>query len=103
MGTIQKQGLINTIIIYVGVALGFLSRILIQPHWLTTSEIGLAGLLISFSALLTTFLLLGSSNMCVKYFPLFKNEQKRHHGFLGFVLLFPMLGILIGGIVIFHA
>jgi len=101
LGTIQKQGLINTIIIYVGVALGFLSRILIQPHWLTTSEIGLAGLLISFSALLTTFLLLGASNMCVKYFPLFKNEQKRHHGFLGFVLLFPMLGILMGGVLLY--
>jgi O-antigen/teichoic acid export membrane protein len=101
LGTIQKQGLINTLIIYIGVLLGLVNRIVVQPNYLTTSEIGLSGLLISFSTLLTTFFLLGASNMCVRYFPVFKNEAKKHHGFLGFMLLFPITGTLLGGIIIY--
>ncbi len=100
MGTIQRQGLINTVIIYVGVVLGFLNRIVVQPYYLSPEEVGMAGLLISFSALLTTFFLLGSSSMCVRYFPVFRNAKKRHHGFFGFMLLFPLAGIVTGGILI---
>lgn len=100
MGTIQRQGLINSVIIYVGVILGFLNRVVVQTHYLSAEEVGLAGLLISFSALLTTFFLLGSSSMCVRYFPVFRNEEKRHHGFLGFMLLLPLSGILVGGLVL---
>lgn len=99
MGTIQKQGLINTIIIYTGVTLGLVNRIIVQPHFLTPAEMGLSALLINFSALLSTFLLFGTSNMCVRYFPAFKNREKRHHGFLGFVLLFPLAGTIVGGFI----
>jgi O-antigen/teichoic acid export membrane protein len=99
LGTIQKQGLINTVIIYFGVALGLVNRIIVQPHFLTKSEIGLSTLLVNFSALLSTFFIFGTSNMCVRYFPLFRDAEKRHHGFFGFVLLFPLIGAIAGGVV----
>ena len=101
MGTIQRQGLINTVIVYTGVVLGFLNRIVVQPHYLSKAEIGLSALLISFSSLMSTFLLLGTSSMCVRYFPVFKDPSTKHHGFFGFLLLFPVAGSILGGIVIY--
>ena len=38
------------------------------------------------------FVPMGIGNATTKYFPLFKNEQTKHHGFFGFMLLFPLLG-----------
>jgi O-antigen/teichoic acid export membrane protein len=101
LGTIQKQGIINTIIIYIGVALGFLNRIVVQPKYLKPEEIGLATTIISFSGLLTTFFLLGSSSSCVKFFASFRDKESRHHGFFGLILLISLTGIFIFGIIFF--
>lgn len=101
MGAIQKQGIINTVIIYAGVLLGFYYTIVVQPHYLKAEEVGLSRILINFSAFLTPFFLLGASNMCVRYFPVFKNKEEKHHGFWGFLLLFPVAGALIGGLILF--
>lgn len=100
MGAIQRQGLLNTLIIYIGVLLGFFYTIIIQPANLSSEEVGLARILMNFSAFLTPFFLLGASNMCVRYFPVFKSSETRHHGFFGFVLLLAVTGTAIGGIVI---
>lgn len=101
MGTIQRQGIINTVIIYVGVLLGFLNTIIIQPHFLTPDEVGLARIMISFGGFLTPFLLLGSASMCVRFFPAFKDRDKKHHGFFGFTLLITIAGLAAGGVIIF--
>lgn len=101
MGTIQKQGLINTFIIYIGVALGFVNQMVVQTHMLTTEEIGLWRVMINFGALLTTFLLLGASTTSVKYFAAFRDAKSGHHGFLGLILLIVSVGILIGGCIFY--
>lgn len=100
MGAIQKQGLINTIIVYVGVIIGFCSQILIQPHYLRPEELGLSRIMINYASLLTPFLLLGASSMSVRFFPAFKDKDVRHHGFFGFMLLFPLAGMLVGGTIL---
>ncbi len=97
MGSIQKQGLINTVIIYIGVALGFFNVVIVQPHYLTPEELGLTKVVINFGALLTTFLLLGASSTCIKYFASFRDSKTGHHGFLGVILLITLAGLLIGG------
>ncbi|CAN5736547.1 flippase [soil metagenome] len=101
MGTIQKQGLINALIIYFGVALGFFNQIVVQPHMLTTDEIGLWRVMINFAALLTTFLLLGASSTSIKYFASFRDQKSGHHGFLGLILLISCIGIFIGGCIFY--
>ena len=101
MGTIQKQGIINTIIIYAGVALGFLNLIIIQPHFLTTDEMGLTRALFALGGLLTTFLLLGSASACVKFFAAFRDKDSGHHGFLGLILLIAFIGIIFFGIIFY--
>ncbi len=97
MGIIQKQGIQNTIITYLGIVIGFVNLIIIQPFLLTKEEIGLTRMLFSFSSLIAVFVPLGITSITVRYFPLFRNREKGHYGFLGFVMLFPIAG----GIIIF--
>lgn len=95
MGVIQRQGIKNAITSYIGIALGFLNLLVIQPYFLSAEEIGLTRLLFSVASLLAMFMPLGIQSITVKYFPYFYNPQNRHNGFLGFALLFPIVGFLI--------
>ncbi|MCW3124868.1 MAG: hypothetical protein JWO03_526 [Bacteroidetes bacterium] len=95
MGIIQRQGIRNSIITYVGIALGAISLIIIQPRFLTKEEIGLTRILFSFSALVANFAPLGMNSTILRYFPYFRNRDERHYGFFGFMLLFPLLGFLL--------
>ncbi len=103
MGVIQRQGIKNTVSSYLGILLGFVSLIVIQPQFLKPEEIGLARVLFAFSTLIASFIPIGVNNMTIKYFPVFKNEKNGHNGFFGFVLLFPLVGFIVSavGLVIF--
>lgn len=101
MGVVQRQGIKNTISSYLGILLGFASLIVIQPKFLKPEEIGLARVLFAFSTLVASFIPLGVTNVTIKYFPFFKNEHKGHHGFLGYVTLFTLLGFTITAGVLF--
>ncbi|MFN8144931.1 MAG: polysaccharide biosynthesis C-terminal domain-containing protein [Bacteroidia bacterium] len=94
MGVIKRQGIKNTITGYLGIFIGFVNLILIQPHFLTKEELGLTRILYSFSLLVAMFVPLGIGNATVKFFPLFKDGEKRHHGFFAFMNLFPLIGFL---------
>ena len=100
MGVIQRQGLKNTITTYLGIAIGFVSLIVIQPQFLTKEELGLTRILYSFSMLMAMFVPLGIGNATTKYFPLFKDSDRNHHGYFTFMLLFPALGFVVTAIVL---
>ncbi|HNQ13333.1 MAG TPA: polysaccharide biosynthesis C-terminal domain-containing protein [Bacteroidia bacterium] len=94
MGVIKRQGIKNMITGYVGMAIGFVNLIVIQPHFLTKEELGLTRLLYSFSLLIAMFVPLGIGNATIKYFPIFKDQARKHHGYFGFMNLFPLVGFL---------
>jgi O-antigen/teichoic acid export membrane protein len=94
MGIIQRQGIRNAVITYSGIIIGFVNLIIIQPRFLTPEELGLTRVLFSFSALISSFLPLGIQNITLKYFPYFKDPAKKHSGYFGFMLLFPVIGFL---------
>jgi O-antigen/teichoic acid export membrane protein len=100
LGIIQKQGIQNTVIVYIGIILGILNTIFVQPFLLTPDEVGLSRLLISISSLFAPVILLGASNTGMKFFPLFKNKSLNHHGFLGILFMILAAGILISGIIL---
>ncbi|MEY4111171.1 MAG: hypothetical protein RLZZ46_1526 [Bacteroidota bacterium] len=95
MGVIQRQGIKNTLIAYVGIVIGFISLLVIQPLILSPSEIGLTRILLSFSSVLASVMPLGMINVTIRFFPVFKNQEKNHHGFLFFVLLISLGGYLV--------
>lgn len=101
MGVIQRQGLKNTITTYLGIAIGFVSLIVIQPQFLTKEELGLTRILYSFSILVAMFVPLGIGNATTKYFPLFKDSNKNHHGYFAFMMLFPLAGFVLAAAILF--
>lgn len=101
MGEIKKQGIQNAAIAYTGVVLGFLSILVIQPYFLKPEEIGLIRVLYSFSLLVSTLIPLGIGNATYKFFPQFRSRENGNHGFFRFMLLFPLIGFVITGLLVF--
>ena len=77
---------------YIGLLVGFINIIYIQPKLLTTEVLGLTRILFAAASIIAMLLPLGIGSIAIKYFPLFKDEKTRHHGFFGLLLLFTAIG-----------
>jgi O-antigen/teichoic acid export membrane protein len=95
VGVIKRQGIKNTIITYIGILIGAINIIFIQPKLLTPEELGLTRLLYDFSYMIGIAIPLGLPNIIVKYFPFFKDPQKKNNGFAGFILAVFFIGFII--------
>lgn len=95
MGIIQKQSISGTIYSYVGVALGFVTTGILFPRIFSTEQVGLLRLLVSYSVLFAQFASLGINTATIKLFPHFRDKEKKHHGYLGIVLLVVIAGLVI--------
>ncbi len=95
MGVIQKQSISGTIYSYIGVVLGFLTTGLLFPRMLSTDQVGLLRLLVSYSTLLAQFAVLGINTVTVRLFPHFRDDEKKHHGYLGITLLVALAGFIV--------
>ncbi|MBK7477628.1 MAG: oligosaccharide flippase family protein [Haliscomenobacter sp.] len=91
MGIIIRQVTKRSIITYTGVAIGAISTLFIYP--LDKETYGLAQFILSMAALLVPFAGLGVNTLVVRYFPLFRNPESRHHGFLGFLLVYALAAL----------
>lgn len=95
MGLVQKDAFRTMIISYLGIALGYLNKGLLFLIILSTEEIGLIGLILSIGLLFAQIASLGNTFTIWKFLPFFKNEKNSHNGFLPFVLLIAVVGIII--------
>ncbi len=95
MGVIQKQSISGTIYSYLGVLLGFITVGWLFPRILSTGQVGLLRILVSYSVLFAQFASLGINSVSVKLFPYFRNSEKKHHGFLGIALLVSLAGFIL--------
>ncbi len=95
MGIIQRQTIKSTVYIYAGVLVGFVTTALIFPRVLTSSQIGLITLIASWSAIFAQGATLGFGGATVKFFPLFRDKEKNHHGFLFLLLLVTSVGFIL--------
>jgi O-antigen/teichoic acid export membrane protein len=101
LSSIRKQGIGNAVIIYIGVLIGFVSLMFIQPNLLKAEELGLTRILIAAASLIATVLPLGISSITTRFFPYFRNEERKHFGYFGFMFLFLLAGTVISGICIY--
>lgn len=90
MGVIQKQGIQNTIISYIGIIIGFVNVLILQPTMLSPDELGLTRILYSTATLLGTIFPLGLNGVTIKFLPQFRDSQNGNKGFLGFLLLISL-------------
>jgi O-antigen/teichoic acid export membrane protein len=82
MGIIVKQSIKGTFWSYLGVGVGFITTAYLFPNYLSTDTIGLFGLLLAWSVLLTQFSSLGFGGVTARLFPYFRDADKGHNGFL---------------------
>lgn len=95
MNLLQKQGFFNSLILYAGVALGFFNLIILFQRILTIEEIGFFSLMGTIALLYAQFAGLGIGNIILKYFPYYRNDDKKHGGFVSFVAVWSLIGFVI--------
>lgn len=98
MGIVVKQSVHNAIITYIGIGLGFVLTVLLYPHILNPDQYGLTRVLISASFISAQFAHLGVRNSIIKFFPLFSDKNRSHHGLLFWTFLIPLFGFILFGI-----
>ncbi len=94
MTVVRRQGIKNTAYTYLGIILGIVSTLYIQPFFLTKEQIGLTRLVISIASVLASVSCLGITSVTIKFLPLYYNKEKKHKGFFTIVVLFPLIGFL---------
>jgi O-antigen/teichoic acid export membrane protein len=87
VGEIKRQGIQNSIISYSGIAISFVSVLILQPLFLTPDELGLTRFLASFSIIAGVVFTLGLSSFTIRHFPAFRNHENGHNGYLRLLLL----------------
>ena len=93
MGIIIRQSVRQSVVQYIGIGIGLLSTLFIYP--LALSEIGLLRFVINTAQLVTPFSLLGTQVLAVRFFPTFRDENTRHHGFLTLLQGIALVGVLL--------
>lgn len=93
MGVIKRQGIKQSIVNYAGVLLAAFSTIFIYSQ--DTELYGAARFIIDTAFILSPFILLGASSVSIKYFPIFKDEARKHNGLLGLLGIQVLVGALI--------
>jgi len=92
LGIVQRQGIRNTLISYVGLAIGFANTVLVLPRLLTPGQLGLTGVLVSLATIGAQLAAFGFASAGLRYFPYFRNQGRHHAGFLPLLLGLPVLG-----------
>lgn len=92
MGIVARQSIKGTIATYIGVAVGIVTTFFIQTKALQPEQIGLIDILLQCSLLFGGLAQLGTNSSAMRYYPYFKDEKHRDHGFFGWTLLVPLVG-----------
>ena len=92
MGIVARQSIKGTIATYIGVAVGIVTTFFIQTKALQPEQIGLIDILLQCSLLFGGLAQLGTTSSAMRYYPFFKDEEHRDHGFFGWTVLIPLIG-----------
>ncbi len=86
MGVIKRQGIKQSVVAYVGAILGLVNILIIYPFAWTPEELGLVRFIIDSAILFNPLVLLGLTQVAIRYFPNFQDEENKHNGFLFFLV-----------------
>lgn len=95
MGIIIKQSIKGTIVNYIGVAIGFFTTFFVITSYLTQEEVGLTRVLVDAGVLFASLSQLGTGASILRFFPYFKDQENKHHGFFFWTVVIPLVGFLI--------
>ena len=81
MNIIVRQSFWSSIVIYIGVVLGFVNSIILFPQFLSTEQIGIVRQLISAATLLIPITTFGVNASYVKFYPNFVDDKSQKNQF----------------------
>ena len=93
MGIVINQSIKNTIITYIGFAIGAVNALYMYPEFLGKTFYGLTGFLLSSANIIMPLMAFGVHNTLVKFYSTYDSDQQKSQ-FLSFVLLLPLLTII---------
>ncbi len=95
MGIIIRQSVKSAIWSYLGIVIGYINVGIIMPHFFDTAQMGLVQLFASVSLIFAQFGTLGFTSVINRLFPVFRNQEKQHQGFLFLAVITGMVGFLL--------
>lgn len=93
MGIVINQSIKNTIITYIGFAIGAANALYMYPKFLGEQYYGLTGYILSSANVIFPLLAFGVHNTLIKFFSHYKSQKEKRE-FLSFVLFIPLLAII---------
>ncbi len=93
MGIVLNQSLKNTVITYIGFAIGAINTLYMYVQFLGDTYYGLVGYILSAANIMMPLMAFGVHNTLVKYYNEYKTEEEKS-SFLTFVLFLPLLLII---------
>lgn len=100
MGIIAKQSIRGALANYLGVLIGAVTTFFVVTDLLTQEEIGLTRVMVDAAMLFSGLAQLGTNASILKFYPVFKDDKSRDHGFFGWTLLLPLVGFAIISLVV---
>ena len=94
MGQVKRDSIVNTIITYFGIGLGYLNKGLLFPLLLLPEQVGLANVIMLLAGFFAQFSNLGTGMILLRFIPFMKGDKEGYSGILHFTLI-----ILLGGII----
>jgi O-antigen/teichoic acid export membrane protein len=93
MGIVLNQSFKNTIITYIGFAIGGINTIYLYPVFLGATYYGLTNYIVSSANVIMPLFAIGMQNTLVKFYSQYNTLEERSR-FLSFTVLFPLLFII---------
>ena len=93
MGIVINQSIKNTVITYIGFAIGAINTLFMYPHFLGEEFYGLTGYILSCANVIFPLMAFGVHNTLIKFFSEYKTEKEKNQ-FLSFILVLPLLIII---------
>ncbi len=95
MGIVIRQSIKATIVNYIGAFIGFVTTMFVVTKFLKPEEIGLTKVLYEAAFFIAGLAQLGTSASAMRFFPYFKDPERKHHGFFFYLMLMPAVGAVI--------
>lgn len=92
MGIVIRQSIKGTIVNYVGAFIGFLTTMFVVTQFLKPDEIGLTKVVYEVAFLFCGFAQLGTTASAMRFFPYFRDPEKKNHGFFFYLIAIPFIG-----------
>lgn len=95
MGIVRRQSALNLVWSYLGVALGYLNKVILFSEILTKGEFGLLELLLTFMTIGAEIALLGTPKIITRFFPRFRGHPQREGSMMFFIVVYVLSGFAI--------